>query len=1235
MMKRRRFSLRGILGVVALVWALAISMSMFQDSLMRPVTAVDLAQMRVSFDTADDKSKYVYLSDLALDENRPSRPGWGSLYFDKVDENGTKITLRYEDSVVTMNKGIWAHATSNVYYDLEALGIAGVYDYLTAYVGLNTTSGSGNGVIFWVYGSENGTDWEVIYNEERKVSLPRANADFIKVGIKPYKYLRLQAYDNGGNGNDHAVWGEAKLVKEGYQQYVVPSVADFDNELKAMEGTEIAANAAYELTLLRRSLIRNVGQYAMSSLILESAEAKETIEWLYNDLDVLRYYMTGGKPMGNNYQNSLKVLTRLYQAHKADLADGTVTENGVRRGDLYLRMMIAELLVYSAPVASWIGGGQYSDPVKRYEVFRELYLDGRLDSRVFESLEVEEMRWVLDTMTTDDEVEWLNYYSKKKGSSNPYSYITYRFGYSYGNEQYYSEENREKWNEKYDLEEHNVEYGAVGKPKLWIVFEEGSVCGGLSKTGTNIWNTWGYPASVIGQPGHAAYLYYVQDTEGRGEWRLGNNISGWSGSEKSERLPLGWGSNSWDSYYQVSYVPYAQAALNDMDNYIKAEEELLLADLYGDDYDKLEVIYRKALGYQRINMDAWYGLIQLYNADGRKTEVDFVRLVEEIAEALKYYPLPMWDLTNLVKSHITTAAGQAEFAKAQNDALQAGLVATENEVLQSDITRTMANYLLNNNDLSVAKFSFDGENAGKIVLAERYQDASLSTTWEYSIDGKQTWSQPISEGSWQLAAEEIAKINAENDIVVHIMGTDRDTDSYAIDITTQELPSNFYANDLENRVVGVGDVAEWRMSENEPWTLFAVSRPDLTGEKTVQVRNGATGTKLVSNYATYSFTTDAEDKEKQYIPVEHLSIAGVSSEATNQAGNASNMIDGNYNTRWHSAWNGSDRDKWVTIKFDQPVWLTAMDYVPAGGGNGKILDGEVWGSYDGNEFFKIGEIKNWGNNETVKTLEIQNLEKPVSYVKVVGTRTSTAGGGSFIAGRMFNFYKNSLLEVPEEPEKPGENPGVERPGGGDEGKPDDTKPGDVPAVLPGGNVSGGANTGTGAGNTGKTEVAQGGDSSLPVRTEGETGKNVKVESGRLPLSSSLKEKFGANSEYFDLSFVDENGEKATELPEKAIIKIASGKKLVGVYLVKDDGTTEEVKYERAGNNEIAILSPNTGKYLLDYEDEKGASTVNEGAEEKTEEKKEWYQNWVIWVGIGLAVILVIGIGMSMAENRRR
>lgn len=1011
---------------MTIVAGLAVLMGFLFQTLR--AEAVEASLPEANFGMADDASQYVYLSDLALDTTHRSQVGWGSLLFDQVSGGG-KITERYEGNVITFDKGIWAHASSNVYYNLEEVGHSDEFDYLTAYAGLNVTAAnSSNGVIFRVYGSVDGADWDILYNEESKVTRPGTNADFVKINIRRYKFLRLQADANGSNGNDHAVWGDARLVKEEYNASVVPAADDFDAYFRQMGVIDPKTNDTYELALLRRSLIKKVGQYTLTQFARRGDVERQSLEWLYNNLDVLRLYMTGGAPVGNNYQNSLNVLAQLYEAYQQDLANDTMTEYGTRLGDLYTRMVISEALVYSAPVGSWIGGGQYSDPIKRYEVFKMLHVDGRLDRKVFESLEIEEMRWVLDTMTTDDEVNWLNYYTKTKKSSDPYHYIRYTFGYNYRLPQYYSADEYAKWNDKYNLAEYNVEYGVANKPKLWMVFEQGSVCGGLSKTGTNIWNTWGYPASVIGQPGHAAYLYYAQDASGNGKWGIGNNISGWTGSEKSERLPLGWGSNNWDSYYQVSYVPYAQAAINDMDNLVRAEETLLLTDIYQSDYGKQEEIYRKSLDYQSINMDAWYGLIQLYNNDSSKSETDFVRLAEQLADALKYYPLPMWDLMKLIKPRITSSVGQANFYRAQREALETAKAATEDMVLQSDITRTMANYLLNNNDLSMAKFSFDGEKANKIVMAERYFEESTTTTWQYSLDGKNTWSNPISVREWQLTPEEIARMNTENDLVICIVGTkcgsaynpgqdNQEDSSYAIDIMEQALPTNLYANDLENRVVGVSEVAEWRFSESEPWTSFTVKVPDLSGNKTVQVRNGATGTRIASEYGTYAFTTDVEDAKKTYVSVDHLSIVGASSEAASQGGQAANIIDGNYNTRWHSAWNGTDRDKWITIQFDRPMLLTAIDYVPAGGGNGKILDGLVLGSEDGENFFEIAQIQGWANNEAVKTIEIVDLKKPIKYVKIVGTRTSSAGGGSFITGRMFNFYKDSTYVVePEEPD---------------------------------------------------------------------------------------------------------------------------------------------------------------------------------------------------------------------------
>lgn len=111
-----------------------------------------------------------------------------------------------------------------------------------------------------------------------------------------------------------------------------------------------------------------------------------------------------------------------------------------------------------------------------------------------------------------------------------------------------------------------------------------------------------------------------------------------------------------------------------------------------------------------------------------------------------------------------------------------------------------------------------------------------------------------------------------------------------------------------------------------------------------------------------------------------------------------------------------------------------------------------------------------------------------------------------------------------------------------------------------------------------------------------------------------------------------------ERPEEVKFKLPAGKKLIGVYLVKDDGTTEPVEYEITEDGQVVIKSPKSGKYLFDYEDPKVDSSVKE--EEKKDEaskkKQEWYQNPVLLWGLGGAVvILVVGIGAAMVNNRRR
>ncbi len=1030
---------------------------------------------------AKDTNDVIYLSDINY---LSGKSGWQSLLMDKVNGGG-KISVKVENSAYTFDKGIWAHASSELIYDISAY--SNVYKYFTAYLGINTTSNKGNGVKFYIYTSNDNKTWNLKTEENPEVTNPGANAKLVQIDITGAKYLKLVANDNGANGNDHSVYADAKLVKDIKTQNVVKSVEEYDEIIKTKYANATLDNKEYELILLQRDFVSKAGQFALKTFVNESKNNKETLDWLMNNLDILRYYILGGTPDGGNYYNSLTQLARLYYNYKEDFSNTEKLNNkwdsSLTYGELYKKMAITLSLTHSQRVGLWMQGGaveNQSDAVKRYAIYKYLHKNGKLNANIpnwdmtlwFESLRVEEMRFIMNNAIDDEEILWLNDYVQsfldqyKQGKYlTPHPYMAYVWP-NYGNNIYYDEANKDYFNELFAVNKNNGNSGKeltdengknIGKIglfdvsytipggkenpeytikitrgtsnyklyKLWMNFRNkfgtGAVCGGISKSGSNIRATHGIPATVIGQPGHAALLYYTKNSDGKGYWGIDNDVSGWTLSEKGERLLLGWG-NANTTYargsYQVVYMQLAQEAINDFDNLVKAEEMVKLAEVYAGELKKQEEIYRKALNIQSINLDAWLGLINVYNQSTTKTENDYFNLAEELAENLKYYPLPMYHLTNLIKPKLTSVENVYKFSLLQTRILTEGskVANTDTNVLQPSLTRVEANFLLGKLDNSIATFSFDGDDAGKIVLSSRFDGSGIR--WDYSLDGKKTWKEVSFTGDephkLQLTKQEINSINAENDIYVHIVGVNyEEKNLFKIDITEQELPTTIFANDLENRVVGATLIMEWRMSEKDDWTSYEKSSPDLTGNKTVEVRVKANGTKLTSPSQIYTFTEDNQPDTRKYIPVSHLSIHSVSTEATSQGGAAINAIDANYNTRWHSAWNGSDTNRFITIKLDKPVYLSAVEFVPAGGGNGRINDGTIYGSTDGENWIELTNRKGITYKTQANTIEqaIEYTQKfeiaedkriEVQYVKIVADKTN----GNWFTARAFNLYQD-------------------------------------------------------------------------------------------------------------------------------------------------------------------------------------------------------------------------------------
>ena len=212
-----------------------------------------------------------------------------------------------------------------------------------------------------------------------------------------------------------------------------------------------------------------------------------------------------------------------------------------------------------------------------------------------------------------------------------------------------------------------------------MVFELGGVCWQISNSGQNINSSYGIPSTTVGQPGHLAFMNYILDDKGNAKWELSNDLKGWTetnytGYTNTEsyhqlRMMNNWGAGDYASEYKGSYILLSQAAINDFESYENSQELVMLANSYYGDLVKQEEIYLRALEVQDINLDAWLGLINTYKANGGKTANDYFDLAKRVTESLKFYPLPMYDLLNLISNEVGAKEYKASFVMLQSKIL--------------------------------------------------------------------------------------------------------------------------------------------------------------------------------------------------------------------------------------------------------------------------------------------------------------------------------------------------------------------------------------------------------------------------------------------------------------------------------------------------------------------------------------------------------------------------------------
>ena len=815
----------------------------------------------VSEETQANKN-YLYLSDIEYVANKSS-VGYSSIKLDKNIDNGV-IKLIKNGEVINFAKGVGAHAKSTLVYDIGKYSKD--YTKFTANIGVDySMRGRGNGVTFKISTSENGTYWKDV--KTTGVITAKNESVLVDINIEGVKYLRLIAETNGGNEADHSVYADARLLKKGYNlnddlYQGIKTLSQYDEEIKKVN-LESNLSSSKEI-LQKRELVRRLGYETLQSNLRDNNKVKDTFDWLLNDKEALELFIEAGDISESG--RFINVLSNLYDKYKDCLSDEV-------NGTIYKKMMIALATGWSSDSGTSALDFNMNlptfDAVGRFQIMKDFYDNDKLARKEeFKTYNMELMRMIMNNQMANEDLIWLNNYANKKYPNDLSKKLNFwNYGIAYRtinlNQDFiYNESNREKFDTKYSLSENNISYGQKGKHNLWMLFEVGGVCWNSSRFGQNLNKAFGLPSIGIYQPWHEAVLEYTQDSQGRGVWSINNNIGGWQkartvwGANKPYRTLLDWGNKYFsdkasDSAYNGAYMLLAQSALDNA-NYEKSYYYNLQANSYSNPEDKINA-YNKSLEALNINLDSFEGLINEYKK-ANKSSAEWRALAEKVIDSYTYYPYAMVDLLKVIRPNLSSD-DRADIDIARADALNVAARATKNDVFQDAACRDIAKTIMGRNKVDLASFSFNGDNANKIVINNSY--GSFSVPVEYSLDGGNKWvTTEAGTSSIQLSDAQVKSINVNDDIKVRLVGSSY---VFTIDIKKASTPDTktLTRNNETKRLEGKTANLEYSLDDGKTWQDYTNDTVFKENE-VIKVRYKSNGVFLFSDSIGYTFLSNSD-----------------------------------------------------------------------------------------------------------------------------------------------------------------------------------------------------------------------------------------------------------------------------------------------------------------------------------------------------------------------------------------